>query len=257
MSFGTIPYKRAWYLDVVSSGSVDMRPLICVLEMLRNGNFEEVRSLVPLLTHSSLDARLYAQQLFADVCSNDDACAFNLALEASKTLDETRRIVLRMGQTLSLSVIPILLTWREALNDPEIDEYVCDALSAILPIDGVDQFSVSRPNLRKTYEAKIASLDASSYYYRGKKLFLGDIAKELIVASTVAFKEKTKVIAASQAQILSNFCGQKCPVVNGQLVTGSDMDALLSYVEVIAATKWKVGSKYFFRHEIATRRGDR
>jgi len=143
MSFGTIPYKRAWYLDVVSSGSVDMRPLICVLEMLRNGNFEEVRSLVPLLTHSSLDVRLYAQQLFADVCSNDDACAFNLALEASKTLDETRRIVLRMGQTLSLSVIPILLTWREALNDPEIDEYVCDALSAILPIDGVDQFSVS------------------------------------------------------------------------------------------------------------------
>ena len=250
MSFGAIPYKRAWYLDVVSNISEEMRPLIAILVELRNGNLECVRDLVPLLTHSHLDVRLYAQQLFTDVCSHNNTSAFNLALGAAKTLDETRRILFRMGQTLSLSVIPALLTWREELDNLEIDEYVYHALSTILPVSGINPFAMSSFDVREKYERAVAGLDSSRYYYRGKQLFVGDFTKELIVAATVAFKEGTKVNLFMQPQLLSNFSGKKCPIIGGQRITAADMNALLSYVEGIATMKWKAGVKYFFQHEV-------
>lgn len=250
MAFGTVPYKRTWYTDVAENSSAEMQSLINVLVQLRNGRFDQVELLIPFLSHPNFDVRQYAHQLFADVCTNQQVKFFEEALKASKTLDEARRIILRLGETFSLSAIPILLDWRNELDGAEVDEYVCHALRTLFPLREVNQYSIAELDVFDLYEKALTGLDRSDYYYRGKPLFVGDVTKELIVACTAAYREKKYAALLMQPQILSNFTGMQCPVMNGKPVVESDMKKVFGYVSKIAETPWKEGHKYFFGNEI-------
>jgi hypothetical protein len=251
MGFGTVPYRRAWYLDILEPLPSEMRPLAECLVGIREGDLTYIEALVPFLSASSFPVRQYAQQLFADVCSNDQVGHFEAALESSETMDETKRVVLRLGETLSLAAIPILLDWRDEYEDPDVDEYVVQALETVFPVRGIDEFSIGEVDTRELYGEAMTSLDRSQYYFRGKPIFLGDVTKDLLTCCAVAYKEKENCVLYMQPQILSNFSGIRCPAEHGQPISDDDMGRIVGYVKTIAAMSWKHGSKYFFGHEVA------
>jgi hypothetical protein len=250
MAFGTNLYKRAWYCDIVETDSSEMKGLIRLLSDFKQGRFQEMDHLSALLRSSSDDVRKYALQVFVDVCSHAHVPLLEGALQVSKTLDETRGILLRLGQTLSLEAIPILFEWWRELDDFETDAYVCQSLRTILPLGGVDEYSIRDKDAEALYKEAVSSLDRSSYYYRGRPVFVGDVTKELINACTVAYKERTPCSLGMQPQILSNFSGVKCPVAYGEMISDVSMEQIFSYVKTLAQMSWKKGAKYFFHNEI-------
>jgi hypothetical protein len=248
MCFGAIPYKRAWYCNIVEKGSPEIDALCSLLDDLKKGAFHTSEDWIPFLSSDSADVRKYAVQLFADVCSHGQVDLFERALQAGDTIDEMRAILLRLGQTLSLEAIPILLAWRRDLSDSDTDEYVCQALRTILPLQEVDDFSMGSVEVERHYGEALSRLDRSLYYYRGNPVFVGDVTKELLAACYTAYNSRKPCVLVTQPQILSNFSGLRCPVAHGDSII--DLTDIFDYVKTLAAMQWTRGIKYFFRRAV-------
>ena len=213
-----------------------------------------MEKLVPLIADLSYDVRQYSQQLFASVCNHKQVKYLENALETTTDPSELQRLVVRLGETLSPSAIPVLLSCKEAHDDDELDEYIGTALRIILFPEMVTESSLSQPNGTGLARA-VEELEPSKYYYRGRPVFAGDVTKELVVAAVVANRERRAVVLVRQAQILSNFSGIECPIKHGQPVSDDDMNKVFSYVDVLAKINWKAGEKYFYRHPIEPENG--
>ncbi len=248
--FGAAPFKRAWYGNILDDPRLDadMRVLIGILRKLKTGLFSEVNEMVPFLSHPDFDVRQYSHQLFADTCSHDQVHYFKSALETAPDLSEIHRVILRLGQTLSLAAIPLILAARHELDDPETDGYVCGALRNIFPLEGIDEFNIAEEDVLSIFQEAAAGLDQGAYYYRGKPVFVGDITKELINSAAVAHKEGRGLVVVLQAQLLADFSGKPCPVDYGDSITDTKIRVIFDYVRALAEMDWRPGKKYFFGH---------
>ena len=116
--FGLPPYRFCLYGERSCADEVSTtRPrevslLREVLESLKCGFLAEVEKLLPLLTHQSYDIRQYSQQLFAHACNHRHVQHFKGAIEAVSDSSELYRVVVRLGETLSLGAIPLMLSTR-------------------------------------------------------------------------------------------------------------------------------------------------
>src|SRR6185369_11996875 len=171
MGFGSIPYKRYWYLDVAEPRP-ETEELLYLLAEFKKGNFKNVDSLARLMSSASLDVRKYTLQLFADVCANEQVHLAEQALDSAATMDETRHVLLRLGETFSLRAIPMLLERKEALADADTDEYVWGALRTLLPLPGVNEGTCRENGLLSLYASHIERQDSSLFYYKGQPIFV-------------------------------------------------------------------------------------
>jgi hypothetical protein len=250
MAFGSIPYKRSNYNIVEKKCDEEMLSLIQCLMNFKEGKFNAIDELILFLSNNSMDIRNYACQLFSDVCSYKNVHHFNNAWELVETHKDIRSLILKLGDTLCLTAIPILLSWREDLEDVGFDGYICQSLANIYPLQGVDEYNIDDIDINELYNNTIEKLDKSTYYFKGMPVFLGNISKDLIIKCQVSHKEKKQAFLVSEPQILSNFSGIVCPISLNESVDEKCLTSIYNYVNQIAGMPWKKGSKYFFSHEV-------
>ncbi|MCS6123648.1 Imm47 family immunity protein [Shewanella baltica] len=255
--FGNIPYKACFYGAIAESfyghkSEVEeiekLRELLCAFKV---GEFGNIQQLILMVDSPNRDVRQYCHQLLAHVCNHDQLDGFRRILNIDLEIDEAQRIIVRLGETLSLNAIPIIFDIVDELDDPELYGYASMALHNIFPWDGVDDDDFFVSDKKHSYMRSASELDLQYYYYRGKPIFIGDVAKELINSATVSYKENKPVVLVRQAQILSNFSGVKCPIENAVMVGETKISSVMSYVKTLArSNNWKKGVKYFYGHEV-------
>jgi hypothetical protein len=258
--FGTVPWTMAYYGEPSPSaiglykakGSSDMERLRGLLELLKEGRFEETKNLAKWMTHPSFDIRRYAQQLYADVCDFEEVRKFEDLLELPDTSSEIYFVMSRLGATFSLSAIPMILECWERYSDSRdslLDEYVGYALADILSTKVLEGFSLSRPYFEYVVEYG-KTFDRNHYYFGGSPLFIGSMTKELVVDAIVCEREKKPFSTGYLGHQVSNLSGIMCPIEIGNMLSEQDVHNVLDYVQKIARMKWTPGVKYFYGHPI-------
>jgi hypothetical protein len=258
-AFGQVPYRECSYgeprsgpgVDEISSDSPDDVVLRAVLESLKVGQFSAVERLKPFITHSSYDLRQYSHQLFAQVCNHTQVAWFLDALETIEFPEETYRLALRLGETLSCNALPVLRRISERHgDDSEVCEYILLALNILGNATDVADVAPERDAIRSALDQMEGTLAPPQYVYRGRPVFIGDVTKELVTAALIANREKRPAILLQQPTLLSNFTGMLCPVQGGQTVSDTEMEAVFEYVRKIAKKPWMKGTKCFYEFEI-------
>src|SRR5262249_52689583 len=190
---GTIPYSGYRYGPVSSESRAQIsaelkeatsepRRLRLILELLKKGDLSARDLLVPMLESPYLDVRMYAAELFAYVCTHDQVNLLKRSLVAVEDLDELMRVILFIGETLSIRAAQMLWEFRQEMGGEyqEFSGYIHSALTDILSLDGVDEYSLDEPGARRAFDHEVLSLDPTKYYYEGKPVFIGDLTKKVI-----------------------------------------------------------------------------
>jgi hypothetical protein len=255
--FGDIPYRACFYgassecFDGYKSEIEEVEQLRTMLCAFKAGDFQSIQQLVLMVDSLDRDVRQYCHQLLAHVCNHDQVDGFRSILEIDLEIDEAQRVIVRLGETLSLNAIPIIFEVIDELDDPELYGFASMALHNIFPWDGIDDEDFFESDKKSSYMSASSELDLQHYYYRGNPVFIGDVAKELITSATVSYKETKPAVLVRQAQILSSFSGVQCPIENSAMVGDLEFDSVLNYVKTVAGIhNWKKGAKYFFGNEI-------
>ena len=254
--FGSRPYMGCLYgppgaQDNAGPATVgEMGALELLLGDLKKGEFAAVEKLVPLLESDDYDVRQYACQLFAHVCNHEQVRELKRALVCAESEFEIERAILRLGETLSLQAMPIILAFRNDIGDSEVDEYIYDVLETVLGNRARQVLRLDDPWVMERYRDFAAQFDPHAYLYGGKPVFVGDVTKEVIVAAQGSLVEQRPVVLGVQPQLLSNFSGIACPVRYGDLVTEERMQDVIGYVKTLASERWMIGRKYFYGHVI-------
>src|SRR6478609_1540667 len=136
-----------------------------------------------------VETRQYAYSLFASVCVHSETSDLYNSLLRAEAEVEIRRLLLSLGQSLSLSSVRFLLEYRVQIDDEAFDQYISDALATLLGIDLSDQIS-DVGETRQQCEALMVGMDYSVYYFEGKPAFVGDVSKELVTYAVVARREE-------------------------------------------------------------------
>ncbi|MEL6897373.1 MAG: hypothetical protein AAFP90_14820 [Planctomycetota bacterium] len=251
-SFGTTPYRGCHYGDkncALADASGEIGELQQILTRLKNGSFEAVSDLVPFTRSASFDVRQYAQQLLAHVCTNEQVIEFQSSIESVEEIDEACRLAIRLGESLSINGVDLLLNLREDFQDGKVNDFVFTGLRVLLPLQSSD-CELDDDELRQACSSLMSTLPRDEYFYRGEPVAIGEICKELITLCLVANREKKSLVAFRQPQILSNFSGIICPVEHGQNVDDAAMNKVFDYVEVLSKMAWEVGKKYFYQQSV-------
>jgi hypothetical protein len=165
--------------------------------------------------------------------------------------DEALTVILFLGQTFSVQAVPLLWQFREDIgDDPELDGYIHDALTDILSLDGIDEYSLDEPDAREALDREVMSLEPTKYYYRGNPIFPGDFTKRVITYAAIGNREGEKFKLVSEPKVLSNFSGINCPIRRGMNVRDIVFRGLIEYTKRIARMNWTKGMKYFYGHPI-------
>jgi hypothetical protein len=261
--FGTIPYRgyrygpvsqesRTQILAKLREEKNDPRRLRLILELLKKGDWSARDLLVPMLESPYLDVRMYSAELFAYVCTHDQVELLKRSLVVVEDLDELMRVILFIGETLSLRAAQLLWQFREEMGGEyqEFSGYIHSALTDILSLDGVDEYSLDDPGARQAFDREVMSLDPTYYYYEGKPIFIGDLTKKVITYAAIARTERTKFGLVDEPRVLSNFSGVNCPVGYGRRVDDDGLGAVLKYTEQLGRIKLEKGMKYFYGHPV-------
>jgi hypothetical protein len=261
--FGTIPYRGYRYGPVshesrlqisaeLREATAEPRRLRLILELLKKGDLSARDLLVPMLESPHVDVRMYAAELFAYVCTHDQVNLLKRSLIVAQDLDEVMRVISFIGETLSLRAAQMLWEFREEMGGEyqEFSGYIHSALTDILCLDGVDEYSLDEPSARHVFDREIMTLDPAKYYYEGKPVFIGDLTKEVITYTAIARTERTKFALVDEPRVLSNFSGINCPVGYGRRVNDDDLGAVLKYTHRIGRIKWDKGMKYFYGYPV-------
>lgn len=253
--FGAVPYRACQYgeIDEVTDSLGHSHPHPILLELLREckrGDFHNASALASLMVDSSYDVRQYSQQLFAHVCNHAMISSFERVFDVVQDAAELCRFAVRLGETLSLQAIPLILGLQTAYDDDDLAGYIWTAVRMIYPLDDLSEERIRSDDIGLLYAPVLERANASHYYYRGRPVIVGDVTKELVEASLIANRSGGSVVLINQPQILSNFSGLQCPIVHGQEISDGDVNAVLTYVEKLAELPWTRGSKYFYKHII-------
>jgi hypothetical protein len=261
--FGTVPYRGYRYGPVsheskaqisakLREATAEPRRLRLILELLKKGDWSARDLLVPMLESPYVDVRMYAAELFAYVCTHDQVNLLKKSLVVAQDLDEVMRVILFIGETLSTRAAQLLWTFREEMGGEyqEFSGYIHSALTDILSLDGVDEYSLDEPSARQVFDLEIMTLDPTKYYYGGKPVFIGDLTKEVITYAAIARTERTKFALVDEPRVLSNFSGINCPVGYGRSVDDDGLGAVLKYTHQIGQMKLDKGMKYFYGHPV-------
>lgn len=252
--FGTVPYRGGNYgsveeLNVTTCEVEELSALTSMLVEFKHGKFDRLNELEMMMGHPNYDVRQYCHQLMAHTCNHKNVFSFRRALEMSSSIEETQRILLRLGETLSLNAVSIVLDFIDETDDDELYFYAAMALENLLSIT-IEETDFQTKDVRSICTVMIKDLNSEYYYYRGRPIFPGDVTKQLIILVTSAYGEKKPLILIEDAEILANFSGVECPVKNRMMMHDEEMKALMDYVKIIASIPWKKGSKYFYRNLI-------
>jgi hypothetical protein len=249
MIFGTLPYRATAYYGEVDSVECNndgpIAILLGLLEKLKQGERQSVKELIPYLIDESFDIRQYSQQLFAHTCTHSNIHEYEDCLNIAEDEYETARIAFRLGETLSLSAIPLLIELRQQSESAHVKA----AVEAAIRLQLGNDFSSEHSNLEHKCRIALDSLDHSMYYYHGNPVFIGDVCKEFVAAALVANQERNKVVLIRQSLILANSSGLPCPVQNGEDVGDNRLAEVFNYVQRLASMEWKKGAKYFYHFE--------
>ena len=209
--FGNIPYKACFYGAVTDSFSEykseieDIEKLRALLFAFKAGDFKNINQLVLMVDSPDENVRQYCHQLLAYVCDHKLVDGFRRILNIDLEINEVQRVIVRLGETLSLNAIPIIFDIVDEFDDSELYGFASMALHNIFPWNGIDEDDFFDSDEKYSYMRAASELDLHDYYYRGSTVFIGDVTKELINAATVSYKEGKPVVLFRQAQILSNF----------------------------------------------------
>ncbi len=258
--FGSIPWAMSYYGPrnpkairlFKAKGASDMDRLRGLLELFKEGRFEETKTLAKWMTHPSSDVRRYAQQLYADVCGFEEVAEFWKLLELPETSEDIYFIMSRFGATFSLSAIPLILGFWERHSeprDPLLDECVGDVLGDILPEKVMEGFSLSRAYFEHVVEYG-KTFDRSQFYFDGRPLYIGNMAKRLVINAVVSNRENEPFSTGYIGHQVSNLSGIICPVEQGKVLSGQDIHNVMDYLHEVAQMKWTPGVKYFYGHPI-------
>jgi hypothetical protein len=229
----------------------ELRSLELLRHSLIKGDFSVVLELVPLMKSQSRDLRVKSAQLFADVCSHDQVSQLDTALAAAADPDETNTAVSSLGKTLSAKAIPLLWRFRKEEELPlDFDGYFHTALTTILPLDQVNEYTFDDHGAEEACLAAARKLDPAQYYFRGEPVFVGDFTKKVITQAVIANKEKSTLKLSFEPTLLSNFSGIACPIRYGVAVTDDLFRRLLEYTKLLAAMDWRKGMKYYYGHPV-------
>jgi len=205
-----------------------------------------------MLESPYVDIRLYSAELFAYVCTHQQVGLLKRSLVVAEDLDELMRVVLLIGHTFSIRAAQLLWQFREEMGGEyqEFSGYIHTALTDILSLEGVDEYSLDDASARQAFDQEVKSLDPTNYYHEGRPIFVGDLTKAVITYTAIARKERTKFGLVDEPRVLSNFSGINCPVGYGRRVDDDDLGAVLRYTKVLAGMKWIKGMKYFYGHPV-------
>ncbi len=255
--FGSTPYKACFYgavsenFEMYKSNIEEVERLRSLLLAFKAGDFKEVQQLVLMVSSPNKDVRQYCHQLLAHVCNHDSVDGFRGVLNIDLDIDEAQRVLVRLGETLSLNAIPIIFDIVDEMDDPELYGFASMALDNIFPWPGLDDEDFFESDKKYSYMTLASKLDLQHYYYRGIPVFVGDVAKEVITSATVSYRESRPVVLVRQAQLVSNFSGIQCPIENSMMIGDVEMNSVMNYVKELAGSRdWKKGSKYFYGYEI-------
>src|SRR5262245_26523173 len=185
--FGTLPYRGYRYGSLSRDSLEDITAELkqttdeldrikLILELLKRGDFSARNLLVPLLKSKSPEVRRYSAHLFSDTCSNDLVHHLESSYWAAEDPDEALSLILDIGTTFSLQGIPLLWQIKEDIGEyPELNDYIHQALTGILALEGIDEFSLDESRAREACAREVSSLDATKYYREGKPIFPGDL----------------------------------------------------------------------------------
>ena len=258
--FGEIPYHGCLYgpisdQEVTTSGNQEIDTLNRLLIEFKNGIFKNIDKLKLMVDSSDEDVRLYCHQLLAHTCNHEEVKFFNRILDMDGLdMYDICRVLSHLGETSSLNAIPIIFEIVDAYDDPDLYVDASFALFHIFPYadDYDDEYEIFENNdLKSDYLKTIKSLNPELYYHNGGPLFLGDITKQLIINTSVSFKEQEPVIITEIRQMLSNNTGIICPIDSSEIINDNHMRKVFDYVKQIAShNKWQAGVKYFYGHQI-------
>jgi len=261
--FGTIPYRGYRYGPVsqestaqisakLREATAEPRRLRLILELLKKGDLSARDLLVPMLESPYVDVRMYTAELFAYVCTHDQVNLLKKSLVVAQDLDEVMRVILFIGETLSIRAAQLLWQFRQEMGGEyqEFSGYIYTALTDILCLEGVDEYNLDDPGAWQTFEREVTSLDWTSYYHEGLPVFIGELTKKVIIYTAIARTERTKFALVDEPRVLSNFSGINCPVGYGRQVDDDDLGAVLKYTHRLGGMKWDKGMKYFYGYPV-------
>ena len=244
--------ERPVLIQQLESATDDFARLRILAELLKAGAFDYVPSLRPMLASGDADVRLYAGRLLTHTCNHDQVNWFGELLDAAESLEEHRKAILFLGETLSLRAIPLLLQFRRDMDENIVDDYIQTSLNVLFPMRSVKE-DFDADAIEQEFRDVTRGTDADLYYFYGAPVFAGDLTKRMIEhAATIRGTSKTFTLSY-EPDIVSNFNGVDSPVSYGDRITDERFDRLLTYTKDLAAHKWTRGAKYFYRHQVPAR----
>jgi hypothetical protein len=241
--------ERPALIEQFESASDDVARLRILAELLKSGAFDYVPSLRPMLAGDDSDGRLYAGRLLAHTCNHDQVSWFGELLDAAESLEEHRKAILFIGETLSLRAIPLLLQFRRDMDENVVDDYIRTSLNVVFPLRSAKE-DFDADAIEAEFIEATRGTDAGTYYFHGAPVFAGDLTRRMIEHAG-AIRGTSKTFALSyEPDIVANFNGVDSPVAYGDRITDERFERLLTYTKDLAAHKWTRGAKYFYRHQV-------
>lgn len=164
--------------------------------------------------------------------------------------DELRVFLAYVEESLSLQVIPYLLTLFEEWKETSVGDDIARCICGMLGQRYIDGEAYDLEQLGDFFVDFANGHNLEKYYYNGEEFFSGNLSK-LVVRVAINCKNNNMQFYTEQAPfILSNSFGFKCPVFYEVEIDDNKISELYDYVNTLSTVDQEKGEKYFYRHKV-------
>lgn len=153
-------------------------------------------------------------------------------------------------ESLSLQVIPYLLTLYEEWEDTNVGEDIARCICGMLGQRYIDGETYDLEQLGNFFMDFANGHDLEQFYYNGEEFFSGNLTKIVIRVAMDCKNKKMKFYTDQAPSILSNSFGLRCPVFYETQIDDERISELYDYVYTLSTVDQEKGEKYFYRHKV-------
>ncbi|GED69288.1 hypothetical protein BRE01_29900 [Brevibacillus reuszeri] len=227
--------------------------LFLLIELYKAGDFTQKPLLIQLMNHTKDEAILnLCIRLFFSICTHEDVRETNnlrFLQDASEFIVNT--FASAAPTSLSPEVIPYLLALLEEWDDiPDTSVIIRDSIDSFLSFENQYGEEATIEQIAECFLDFGDENEGEMYYFDQKPAFPGDLTKPLIHRVFIAANNEERLQMEVIPSLLSIWSGKKVPGEYDTVITASNYQSFISYVEGLANQSWEKGRKYFYGHPL-------
>ena len=242
-----------WFEDLREKfleGDMEEKKFLEYLQQFQQGNFQNKDQFVEFFLNSSEDeVFILGMRLFMAIASHEDFELLEDFLSECEE-DELRVFLAYVEESLSLQVIPYLLSLYEEWEDTSVGDDIARCICGMLGQNYIDGETYDLEQLGEFFVDFAKGNNLDKFYYDGEEFFSGNLSKLVIRVAINCKNNKIQFYTDQAPSILSNSFGIKCPVFYDVEIDDKKISELYDFVNTLSTVDQKKGEKYFYRHKV-------